>query len=118
MNKIAGWPAVRSFNFDVNGQGSIRTWWKAMFTIPLIIIIILTFIYFVFPLIYHDKPISTNIDIVQLRPAFEYYSNDTKPEQMILGSKVFSWLYKKISPEYGFVPKKVNVTNFMDNFGI
>ena len=66
LNKVAGWPAIRSYNFDTNGNSSIHTKYQAFFTIPLIFVLILTFIYLGTPLIYYDMPIKTNIDIMSL----------------------------------------------------
>lgn len=114
MNKIAGWPAVRSFNFDVNGHGSIQTGYKAFFTCPLLVAMILSSIYFGFPMFYNDTPLKTSIEIKQLRPAFEYYSNKTD----IVLNPVFDWVYRYVDKDFGFVPLKVDLEKTFETFGI
>ena len=114
INKIAGWPAVRSYNFDVNGHGSIQTGYKAFFTCPLIVVICLISMYFGFPIFYSQTPITTNIQIKQLRPAFEYYSNKS---DIVLNS-AFSSIYKFVYPDFGFEPQEVDLTKTFENFGI
>ena len=61
-NRIMGWPHIRSFNFDINGESTIKTSMKAFFSIPLLIFGILAMIYFITPLFYYDTAIYTEID--------------------------------------------------------
>ena len=61
FDKIASWPTVRNFNFDVNGNSKIATNLRALITFPLLTMIFLVAIYIFFPVFYRNTTIKTEV---------------------------------------------------------
>ena len=62
FDKIMSWPAVRSYNFDIDGRSSISTNLRGIITIPLLLMIVLSLIYVLFPVIFiRNETISTKV---------------------------------------------------------
>ena len=67
FDKVASWPSVRSFNFDVNGNNKIVTNLRAYITIPLLAVILLVSTYIFFPVFYKDAIIKTEVSVRQIK---------------------------------------------------
>ena len=92
LNKIAAWPAVRSFNFDTQGNSKIATNLRAIITFPLLLTMLMVAIYTIFPVLFPSEHIQTEVTQELLRPVFGQFDNYTQPNPII--NPVFSKIYK------------------------